>query len=159
MDRARTISPTAELFTTRPADRRVTETGFFGMDSRVADLLRSEVYGDVAVTSRVCCFRTRDYVRAWSAGTNLRERSVAMRLNELGTIGTLTSICVAAAIVVGADHKMSAKDDKDRDSDSYTIGLFGDMPYNALGKAQYPALLADINHAHVEFSVHDGDLK
>jgi hypothetical protein len=28
-----------------------------------------------------------------------------------------------------------------------------------LGKSQYPALLADINRAHVAFSVHDGDLK
>jgi len=82
-----------------------------------------------------------------------------MRLSKLGTFGTLTSICVAAAIVVGAGHTMSAKDDDDRDGDSYAIGLFGDMPYNALGKAQYPALLADINHAHVAFSVHDGDLK
>jgi hypothetical protein len=42
---------------------------------------------------------------------------------------------------------------------SYTIGLFGDMPYNTLGKQQYPALLADINKANVSFSVFDGDLK
>jgi hypothetical protein len=46
-----------------------------------------------------------------------------------------------------------------RGPESYTIGLFGDMPYNALGKAQYPALLADINAAHVAFSAFDGDLK
>ena len=32
-------------------------------------------------------------------------------------------------------------------------------PAHALGRAQYPALLADINRAHVAFSVHDGDLK
>jgi hypothetical protein len=37
--------------------------------------------------------------------------------------------------------------------------LFGDMPYNALGRAQYPNLLADINASHVAFSVFDGDLK
>jgi hypothetical protein len=41
----------------------------------------------------------------------------------------------------------------------YTVGLFGDMPYNALGKAQYPSLLADINKSSVAFSVFDGDLK
>jgi hypothetical protein len=41
----------------------------------------------------------------------------------------------------------------------YTIGLFGDMPYNAAGRAQYPNLLADINASHVAFSVFDGDLK
>jgi hypothetical protein len=41
----------------------------------------------------------------------------------------------------------------------YTIALFGDMPYGDLGKAQYPALLADINAHHVAFSLFDGDLK
>lgn len=41
----------------------------------------------------------------------------------------------------------------------YTIGLFGDMPYGALGRSQYPNLLADINHSHVAFSVFDGDLQ
>jgi hypothetical protein len=33
------------------------------------------------------------------------------------------------------------------------------MPYNALGRAQYPALLEDINRSRVAFSVFDGDLK
>ena len=41
----------------------------------------------------------------------------------------------------------------------YTIGLFGDMPYGALGRQQYPNLLADINQSHVAFSVFDGDLQ
>ena len=76
--------------------------------------------------------------------------------------GTRRLISVAAAAILTAafftGHAIG-KDDDDHGSDEYTIGLFGDMPYNALGKAQYPALLADINHAHVEFSVHDGDLK
>jgi hypothetical protein len=46
-----------------------------------------------------------------------------------------------------------------RGPETYTVGLFGDMPYNTLGRAQYPALLADINASHVAFSVFDGDLK
>ena len=33
------------------------------------------------------------------------------------------------------------------------------MPYNALGKVQYPNLIADVNAAHIAFSVFDGDLK
>ena len=41
----------------------------------------------------------------------------------------------------------------------YTIALFGDMPYGALGKEQYPNLIDDVNAAHVAFSVFDGDLK
>jgi hypothetical protein len=43
--------------------------------------------------------------------------------------------------------------------DKYTVGLFGDMPYNAQGKADYPYLLADINDSKVAFSTFDGDLK
>src|SRR5262249_45462965 len=75
----------------------------------------------------------------------------------------VTIIITAAAIVGTAGYKLSAKDDDrrgDRDEDGgYSIALFGDVPYNALGKSQYPALLADINRARVAFSVHDGDLK
>jgi hypothetical protein len=51
---------------------------------------------------------------------------------------------------VAADH---------RDRDAYTIGLFGDMPYGADGRVEYPRLLRNINDAHVRFSVFDGDLK
>jgi hypothetical protein len=46
-----------------------------------------------------------------------------------------------------------------RGPETYTIGLFGDMPYNALGKSQYPSLLADINASKASFSIFDGDLK
>jgi hypothetical protein len=44
-------------------------------------------------------------------------------------------------------------------SKHYTVGLFGDMPYGDLGKAQYPNLLADMNQHQLAFSVFDGDLK
>src|SRR4051812_20825769 len=47
----------------------------------------------------------------------------------------------------------------DRGPHHFTVGLFGDMPYNALGKEQYPNLLQDVNDAHVAFSIFDGDLK
>lgn len=44
-------------------------------------------------------------------------------------------------------------------SERYTIGLFGDMPYGALGRSQYPNLLNDINRNRVAFSIFDGDLQ
>ena len=76
------------------------------------------------------------------------------------TIAGPTAVIIAAAVCVGlASGSNNDRKDDDRDSDSYTIGLFGDMPYNALGRSQYPALLADINAKHVAFSVFDGDLK
>lgn len=43
--------------------------------------------------------------------------------------------------------------------ETYSIGLFGDMPYNAQGKADYPFLLQDVNDENVAFSMFDGDLK
>jgi hypothetical protein len=72
--------------------------------------------------------------------------------------------CVTATLVVTAAYTGIAKGTHDdprerRGPETYTIGLFGDMPYNALGRSQYPALLADINAHHVAFSVFDGDLK
>ena len=42
---------------------------------------------------------------------------------------------------------------------SYTVALFGDVPYGAQGRAEYPALLADMNAARPAFAVFDGDLK
>jgi hypothetical protein len=65
---------------------------------------------------------------------------------------------VAATVYVGIAYGASS-DDHSRGPARFTIGLFGDMPYNALGKQQYPALLADINASKVAFSVFDGDLK
>ena len=41
----------------------------------------------------------------------------------------------------------------------YVVGLFGDMPYGPVAKAQYPALLGDLNAHDLAFSVFDGDLK
>ena len=46
-----------------------------------------------------------------------------------------TAAIIAAAVCVGlASGSSNDRKDDERDSDSYTIGLFGDMPYNALGK-------------------------
>src|SRR6267378_2243071 len=70
-----------------------------------------------------------------------------------------TAAMVLAAAYVGLAKESDDDRSKDRESDAYTVGLFGDMPYNALGKQQYPHLLADINASHVAFSVFDGDLK
>ena len=71
-----------------------------------------------------------------------------------------TAAAIAAGVMTATIGVSSAKEDaSQRGGESYTIGLLGDTPYNALGRAQYPALLADINASHVAFSVFDGDLK
>lgn len=76
--------------------------------------------------------------------------------------GTLAMAVGAAALGGRASANDRADDrggERDCDESRYTVALFGDMPYGALGKAQYPALLDDINAHHVVFSVFDGDLK
>ena len=70
-----------------------------------------------------------------------------------------TLAIIALAAFAGAAKEREDENENSHESQAYTVALFGDMPYNALGKSQYPALLADINRAHVAFSVHDGDLK
>src|SRR5882757_2635367 len=69
------------------------------------------------------------------------------------------AMVATVAFVAFAQGPGPASAGEDHGHETYSIGLFGDMPYNALGKAQYPALLADINASHVAFSVFDGDLK
>src|SRR5206468_7013803 len=71
-------------------------------------------------------------------------------------VAAIATLVMAA--VVSRVHARQADNDR-RGPETYTIGLFGDMPYNALGRSQFPALLVDINANHVAFSVFDGDLK
>src|SRR5260221_9001147 len=78
------------------------------------------------------------------------------KLTLLGVLAAAAIAAVAVGVARGAGPTMPGQG---QGPETYTIGLFGDMPYNALGKAQYPALLADVNNANVAFSVFDGDLK
>lgn len=72
----------------------------------------------------------------------------------------VASAAVATAISAGvASGAGPAMPSQGATSGGYTVGLFGDMPYGALGRSQYPNLLADINHSHVAFSIFDGDLQ
>lgn len=78
-------------------------------------------------------------------------RSVALALGA-----ALAGVCAGGIepVLARADeHHHGGPEDR------YTIALWGDMPYNALGKQQYPNLLLDVNDAHVAFSFFDGDLK
>ena len=83
-----------------------------------------------------------------------------MHLRKYGIKRSTVAICGIALLLLVAVRIGSAKEDDDeKGRDSYTIALFDDTPYNTLGRAQYPDLLADINASHVAFSVFDGDLK
>ncbi len=63
----------------------------------------------------------------------------------------------AAAPASAGDH---SDDHDERHHHVYSIGLWGDLPYNAEQAAVgVPNLIADMNAARLKFSVHDGDLK
>ncbi len=50
--------------------------------------------------------------------------------------------------------------EEENDDDSYSIGLWGDLPYSAAQETVgLPNLIADMNAAMLKFTVHDGDLK
>jgi len=88
-----------------------------------------------------------------------RMRAVRLPSRHPALVAVAT-VAVAAAVLGGiAQAAGPASPGQGRGPQTYTIGLFGDMPYNTLGRAQYPNLLADINASNVAFSVFDGDLK
>jgi hypothetical protein len=78
------------------------------------------------------------------------------RMKQVAVVASavLATTGVSLSAVSGTDGS-----DNHEDQSVYTIALFGDMPYGAAGRVEYPRLLADVNAAHVRFSIFDGDLK
>jgi hypothetical protein len=72
---------------------------------------------------------------------------IALVLAALAAAGATTGVAAA-----GHDHG--------RDHGGYSIGLWGDLPYNDVQKTVgVPNLIADMNAQDLAFTVHDGDLK
>jgi hypothetical protein len=67
-------------------------------------------------------------------------------------------ILVVSAVVVLYAVSSPAQSD-DRNARKFTLALIGDIPYSGLQVAQYPNVIADINNAKVDFTVHVGDIK
>src|SRR5215469_16779475 len=70
------------------------------------------------------------------------------------------SVCTGLVFAALAAGVAIGKDDGNNKSFSYTIGLWGDLPYSdEQAMTGVPNLIADMNRSDIEFSVHDGDLK
>lgn len=84
-------------------------------------------------------------------------------LGAMRRLRALAPVFAAAATVALASPAIADRDDdrdENRDSGAYSIGVWGDLPYSAEQEATgLPRLLADMNAARLQFSVHDGDLK
>ncbi len=71
----------------------------------------------------------------------------------------IACVAVVASAAIGAGSAGAVARHADGNPSHYVVGLFGDLPYGAVAKTQYPALLSDLNAHNLAFSVFDGDLK
>ncbi|WP_027342754.1 hypothetical protein [Hamadaea tsunoensis] len=81
-----------------------------------------------------------------------------MRHSFLATAASIAATGVLAITPASAAPAGEHGDDAG-DGGRYEIALIGDMPYGDTGRAQYPAVIAAINAAHVRFTAFDGDIK
>jgi hypothetical protein len=79
------------------------------------------------------------------------------RIRQVAAAAALVLVTAGTGWSSGGDG--GGSDDRHGERDAYTVALFGDMPYGAAGKVEYPRLLTNVNDAHVKFSIFDGDLK
>jgi len=71
---------------------------------------------------------------------------------------SLLTAAIGGALIAGS--LASGADGKNGKTFEYSVGLWGDFPYNdAQATTGVPNLIADMNSSDIEFSVHDGDLK
>jgi hypothetical protein len=73
----------------------------------------------------------------------------------------VASVLAAAATAgIAAADQNSSGNERDGAARAYSIGLWGDLPYNDAQKTVgVPALISDMNSQHLAFTAHDGDLK
>lgn len=69
----------------------------------------------------------------------------------------LAALAVASAT---ASFAVGGNGETNKKTFEYAVGLWGDLPYSPVQEsAGLPNLIADMNAAQLEFTVHDGDLK
>jgi hypothetical protein len=81
---------------------------------------------------------------------------LALAAAALAAVG---GVGIALAAPASHDQEQPRGGVSDEHRPAYTVGLFGDVPYGAAGRAEYPRLLADMNRADLAFSIFDGDLR
>ena len=80
-----------------------------------------------------------------------------MRKNILPLLAALLAAAATAGLATADDGDRGKHRDR---SATYSIGLWGDLPYNdEQTTTGVPNLIADMNEQRLAFSVHDGDIK
>lgn len=78
-------------------------------------------------------------------------------LRKVCLLGLTVPFLASSAIMATASEK---KNEREKPSNSYEIGLWGDLPYSDVqATTGVPNLIADMNAQKLAFTVHDGDLK
>jgi hypothetical protein len=76
------------------------------------------------------------------------------------TLAALLAAAATAAIATAGNAPRHGGGHGRGDSHSYSVGLWGDVPYSDLQKTVgVPNLVADMNRQRLAFTAHDGDLK
>jgi hypothetical protein len=98
-------------------------------------------------------------------GQRHSERGAASQASPARLKRGVLVLGVAAMTGLSAGGQLLARDDDqgnegDRGRAAYAIGLWGDLPYSDLhALTGVPNLIADMNKQHLDFTVHNGDLK
>ena len=83
-----------------------------------------------------------------------------MRRFLIPTLAALLAAAATAAIATAGNGPRHGGGHGRGDSHSYSVGLWGDVPYSDLQKTVgVPNLVADMNRQRLAFTAHDGDLK
>src|SRR5215470_10320545 len=77
------------------------------------------------------------------------------RIRKLAAVTVFVLATGGSGVALGYQNPGS----DDHRQDPYTVALFGDMPYGAAGRAEYPRLIEDTNAAPVRFAMCYGDMK
>jgi len=87
----------------------------------------------------------------------------AVRVNRRAKFVRIAMLMSVAIVLVLTQSNASAQTQTGtggNGNNPYAVGLWGDLPYNALqATVGVPNLIADMNSQNLAFSVHDGDLK
>ena len=79
-------------------------------------------------------------------------------MSRRGLLLLLVAVVVAGSVTAGI--AVAGKGNGNDKTFQYAIGLWGDLPYSDVqAQVGVPNLIADMNNADIQFSIHDGDLK
>jgi hypothetical protein len=92
----------------------------------------------------------------WLSLVHINEETpMTLRRYALAAAATAAVTATVLALPLSA----ASADERGSSSGGYTIGLWGDQPYNTAGITAEPGVLADINKQELVFTVFDGDIK